>query len=869
MENLVLIDGNSLLNRAFYATPVFTTKDGLPTNAVFGFVKLILKIISERKPSHFAVAFDLHAPTFRHKLYKDYKAGRKPMPSELAVQVPLIKEVLQAMNICACELEGYEADDIIGTLAKRFPIQTYIYTGDRDSYQLVDNTTTVCYTRKGVSDILELTAENFQAEMGLTPAQIIDLKALMGDKSDNIPGVPGVGEKSARTLLEKYSTLNGVYAHLSEITGALHTKLEQNEENARFSYELATIDVNVPLALKLDECRIEKPFPYKTKEKFARLEFKSLLAMDIYAEETAVVGEGNESEEEKNEPETQQVVIDTMDKLESVLQLLESEKGDVISYHATESDVYFCLYQGDVLCDFTEYRLPFTTGLLSPGFFDYQLAPLYRLIFAGKRKVVAYNTKELRKTLLALGVEFTAPFEDVSILKCLSEGTVNSDDLEFCLEYYSLPLTLKAKGVYGVFKEYLSKVSEQEIKLYYDVELPLSVVLFEMEKEGVCIDRDCLHSLSMKYKKELSELTERIHTLAGESFNVNSTQQLGKVLFEKLNIGNGKVKKKSTNNYKTGSSELLKFENEHEIIPLILRYRKVQKLNSTYLEGIKPFIKSNGKIYTTFNQINTSTGRLSSSNPNLQSIPVRDDEGKDLRRLFLASEGNVLIDADYSQIELRLLAHFSACKELISAFNNEEDIHALTASQVFNVELQNVTSEMRRQAKAVNFGIIYGISAFGLAEDLGISQASAQQYINKYFETYSSVKEYFDDSVGKAKETGYTKTYLGRKRVINELNSSNRNLRMFGERAAMNMPLQGSSADIIKLAMINVYNRLKKEGYKAKLIMQVHDELIIDCPKAEAEKVAKLLKEEMEGAVRLSIPLSVDVGVGENWLESK
>ena len=869
MENLVLIDGNSLLNRAFYATPVFTTKDGLPTNAVFGFVKLILKIISERKPSHFAVAFDLHAPTFRHKLYTEYKAGRKPMPSELAVQVPLIKEVLHAMNICTCELEGYEADDIIGTLAKRFPIQTYIYTGDRDSYQLVDDTTTVCYTRKGVSDILELSAGNFQAETGLTPNQIIDLKALMGDKSDNIPGVPGVGEKSAKSLLEKYFDLKGVYAHLSEIPGALHVKLEQNEENARFSYALATIDVNVPLPLELEQCKLEKPFPYKTKEKFAKLEFKSLLSMNIYAEESDSIAEPTQDEREKAEQETTQLLVDTTDKLGVLLKLLESEKGDTISYHLTESEIYLCLFEKEKLVDFTEYKIPFTTGLLSPGFFDYELSPLYRSIFGGKRRVIAYNTKELRKRLLELDVEFTAPFEDVSILKCLSEGTVNADDLDFCLEYYSLPAQLKANGVYDVFKEYFSQLNEEEIKLYQGVELPLSVVLFEMERVGVRIDRDCLHALSSKYKTELAELTERIHALAGEPFNVNSTQQLGRILFEKLNIGNGKIKKKSTNNYKTGSSELMKFEDDHEIIPLILRYRKIQKLNSTYLEGIKPFIKSNGRIHTTFNQINTSTGRLSSSNPNLQSIPVRDDEGKELRKLFLASEGNLLIDADYSQIELRLLADFSGCKELISAFNNEEDIHALTASQVFNVEIEKVTSEMRRQAKAVNFGIIYGISAFGLAEDLGITQANAQKYINKYFETYTSVKEYFEKSVGNAKETGYTKTYLGRKRVINELKSSNKNLRSFGERAAMNMPLQGSSADIIKLAMINVYKRLRDEGYKAKLIMQVHDELIIDCPKDEAEKVAKLLKEEMEGAVHLAIPLSVDVGIGKNWLEAK
>ena len=864
MEKLVLIDGNSLLNRAFYATPVFTTKAGLPTNGVFGFVKLILKIISERKPTHFVVAFDLRAPTFRHELYKDYKAGRKPMPDELAKQVPVLKEVLRAMNIRICEKEGYEADDIIGTLAKRFSVPTYIYTGDRDSYQLVDSTTSVCYTRKGVSDILELNADNFQSEIGLTPSQIIDLKALMGDKSDNIPGVAGVGEKSAKTLLEKYSDLNGIYDHLSEITGALHAKLETNEEMARFSYRLATIDVNSPIELELCDCPVKFPLPATAKSKFAELEFKSLLGMDIY-EESQVKLEEIEQEEQ---PITQSVVADD-DVLNGLLELLQSNVGDVMGYHETDKEISVCLLESGRVFNGVEYRLPFTVGLLEPGFFDYQLTPLYNVIFGGKRKVIAYATKEIRKRLLELGVEFTTDFEDVSILKCLSEGTVNGDDLNTCLELFSKSTEFKAKGVCELYNEYYSQLNAEEQKLYKEVELPLSVVLFEMEKVGIAVDREYLYDLSARYKKELGELTDRIHALAGETFNVNSTQQLGKILFEKLNIGGGKVKKKSTNSYKTGSPELLKFENDHEIIPLILRYRKIQKLNSTYLEGIKPFIKSNGRIYTTFNQINTSTGRLSSSNPNLQSIPVRNDEGRELRKLFLASEGNVLIDADYSQIELRLLAHFSGSPELIAAFNSGEDIHALTAAQVFNVPIEEVTSDMRRQAKAVNFGIIYGISAFGLAEDLGISQSSAQSYIAKYFETYSLVKEYFENGVAKAKETGYTKTYLGRKRMITELTSSNRVLRSFGERAAMNMPLQGSSADIIKLAMIGVSKRLKSEGLGAKLIMQVHDELIIDCPKSEQEIVKKLLKEEMENAVSLSIPLLVDVGVGENWLNAK
>ena len=866
MEKLVLIDGNSLINRAFYATPVFTTKDGLPTNGVFGFIKLMLKIINEKKPTHFAVAFDLHAPTFRHKIYDEYKAGRKPMPDDLRPQIPLLKEVLRLMKIAVCELEGYEADDLIGTLAKRFSAQTYIYTGDRDSYQLVDETTNVCYTRKGVSDILELTKDNFKEQIGLIPAQIIDLKALMGDKSDNIPGVAGVGEKSAYSLLERFNDLNGVYEHLDEISGALNKKLTENKDNAFFSYKLATIDVNAPFDLSFDDCELKMPFDYSVKEKFAELEFKSLMNLNFFADATEEKLVLTEKKEQKS---VEIIELTELSQLDELIERATDSRVDTIVYHNSGDNLFLALVGGEKIVDGKEYRLPYSTGLLGLGFYDYQFEPLYRAVFGGNKRVIAYNTKELRKVLRGFEIEFTAPFQDVAILKCLSDGTVNSDDLDFCLNYFSLSIDKKASGLFKVYQNYISSLNDKEACLYNDVELPLSVVLFEMEKEGVCVDRAYLNELSARYNKEILDLTAKIHALAGETFNVNSTQQLGRVLFEKLKIGDGLVKKKSTNNYKTASADLMKFAGQHEIIDLILRYRKVQKLSSTYIEGIKPYVKANGKIYTTFNQINTSTGRLSSSNPNLQSIPVRNDEGRELRKVFVASDGNVLIDADYSQIELRLLAHLSGCKELIEAFNNGDDIHTLTASQVFNVDFDKVTKDMRREAKAVNFGIIYGISAFGLAEDLGISQSKAQEYIKKYFERYSSVKAYIDGNVEEAKKNGYTTTLLGRKRIINELKSSNYNVRSFGERAAMNMPLQGSSADIIKLAMIRVYNRLKKEGYKAKLIMQVHDELIIDCPQNEKENVALLLKEEMENAVSLSICLDVEAGIGKNWYDAK
>lgn len=860
MEKLVLIDGNSLINRAFYATPVFTTKDGLPTNGVFGFIKLVLKIISDKKPTYFAVAFDLHAPTFRHKMYADYKAGRKSMPDELRVQMPILKEVLNLMGIKTLELEGYEADDLLGTMAKNFDVQTYIYTGDRDAYQLVDNTTNVCYTRKGVSDILELSKDNFKDEIGLTPSQIIDFKALMGDKSDNIPGVAGVGEKSAISLLERFADIDGVYAHLDEITGALHTKLENGKENAYFSKFLATINTQAPIDVCIGDCLLKMPFNNALKTKFAELEFKSLVSLSIFEEEKTQedsIAEKEMAIEEKFPASIAELLVD-----------LEGKNVKEIACDITDKEFRFILldeaYYAKKLA--VEYVLPIKKDLLDTGFFDEELTAVYTRLFREKTRVIAYNVKDLMHALSDVNCAVLGEYEDVSILKCLADGLGNSDGLTYCLNENALPEKNRAFGVACLFSIYYNRLLEQEKELYRNTELPLIKVLFDMEQTGVCVDEETLYKTAAQFSEELSLITNQIYTLAGESFNVNSTQQLGKILFEKLKIGGDKKKKEGK--YKTTAEELEKYADDYEIVRLILRYRKIQKLNSTYVEGFKPLLVD-GKVHTTYNQSLTATGRLSSANPNLQNIPIRTDEGRALRKLFTASEGNVLIDADYSQIELRLLAHFSGCKELIEAYCKEADIHALTASQVLDIPIEMVTPAQRRDAKAVNFGIIYGISAFGLSKDLGISTKKAQEYIDKYFENYSDVKEYMQKNVDTAKENGYVKTLLGRRRVINEIRSSNFNVRSFGERAAMNMPLQGSSADIIKLAMINVYNRLKMDGYKAKLVLQVHDELVIDCPKEEAIAVSALLKKEMEKAVSLLVPLTVDVGVGESWYDTK
>ena len=857
MEKLVLIDGNSLLNRAFYATPVFTTKDGKPTNGVFGFIKLLLKIISDKAATHVAVAFDVHAPTFRHKMYDDYKAGRKPMPEDLAAQFPVLKEVLTLMNIRICEMAGHEADDIIGTLAKRFSLPTFIYTGDRDAYQLVDESTTVCYTKRGVSDLLELTQENFKDEIGLTPSQIIDLKALMGDKSDNIPGVAGIGEKTAYSLLETYGDLDGIYANIEEIKGATQKKLIDGKEMAYFSRTLATIEVDAPIVVEISECLIKMPFSHALKEKFAELEFKSLLSKNIFSDET-----DEEKETTEKASELKEVSLVKLESIEEALTIVNNDNSEIIACHLADDGFQFYLVGNK------EYFLPVKEGLLDVGFYDYQLIPLLQGIYSGKKRVISYNSKQVMHRLKELDIEHLAPFEDVSILKCLSDGLSNSDSLEFCLQYFGIPEKNKAYGLHYLHQTYSASLRNEEKKLYAEVELPLVRVLYEMEEQGVSVNLKALDEFSVKFKAELNELVEKIYLLAGEQFNVNSTQQLGKILFEKLRIADSAKKTKESKSYKTTAEELEKYAEKHEIVRLLLRYRKIQKINSTYIEGFKPLVVK-GKVHTTYNQSNTQTGRLSSANPNLQNIPIRTEEGRELRKLFTASEGHLLIDADYSQIELRLLAHFSCCKELIEAYCEGKDIHAITASQVFGVPLEAVTPQMRRDAKAVNFGIIYGISAFGLGSDLGISTRKAQEYIDKYFETYSDVKAYMQANVSQASQVGYVETLLGRRRVINEIKASNYNVRSFGERAAMNMPLQGSSADIIKIAMINVRERLKKGNYKAKLVLQVHDELVIDCPNDEKEAVAKILQEEMENAVSLRVPLTVEVGIGETWYDTK
>lgn len=843
LDKLILIDGYSLLNRAFYAIGQFATKDGQPTNAIFGFVKFLFRILEDEKPKYLAVALDVHEPTFRHKLYSDYKGTRKPMPPELVCQSPVLKQLLSAMNICTVELPGYEADDIIGTLSRKFDgVETLIYTGDRDAYQLVKENVTVCFTKRGVSDTDRLTIENFYQKVGLTPDQIIEEKSLMGDSSDNIPGVSGVGPKTALTLLQKYGTLDGVYEHIDEQASGLQKKLLASKEAAYLSHTLATIDTDVPISISLEDCTVTLPFSAKARAAFDRLEFFSLTNSKLFEEYAPT-----------------QIRTVTCKNVEDFLPVFR--QCDLFSLCILPDGVHIAI-------DTTEYRFPMRQTLFDDGFFADQLKQLFETVFTSDKRAVLFDSKALSHRLDDFGIKISCPFNDVSLLGYLANSNHRTADIDEYVREFALPAENTAYALFRAYQEEKSRLGKEEYQLYEQVELPLSNVLLDMERTGVCVDEKKFPEFSEKYRLELEALSQKIYELAGGQFNLNSPFQLSEVLFERLGYPTMGAKKNIRGGYSTNADILEKLAERYEIVRHILRYRELQKLQSTYIDGIRPLVIG-GIVHTTYNQTMATTGRLSSANPNLQNIPVRKTEGRELRKLFVAREGNVLVDADYSQIELRLLAHFSGCKQLQEAYCEGKDIHAITASQVFGVPLSEVTGDLRRRAKAVNFGIIYGISAFGLAKDLGCGNAEAQDYIDKYFATYSSVKDYMDENVRRAKEDGFVTTILGRKRYIPELKSSNYNIRSFGERAAMNMPLQGSSADIIKLAMLGVFNRLQKERLRGKIVLQVHDELILDVPKEEAEETAALLKEEMERAISLNVPLTADVSMGKSWYDAK
>ncbi len=855
MEKLVLIDGNSLINRAFYAMPVLYTKDGTPTNAVVGFTNMLVKILTDIKPTYIAVAFDVKAPTFRHNIFADYKGTRKPMPDELRPQIPLLKEVLSLMGITVIEKPGSEADDIIGTIAKHTSIKTIIFTGDKDSFQLVDNETEVHFTKRGITDTEIYTEQNFFEKMGIDPIQIIDLKALMGDSSDNIPGVKGIGEKTALNLLSTYKTVENLYDHVDELTGKLKEKIEQGKDSCFLSKTLATIDCDCGVDTDVSKMTFSFPFSQKVKRKFVELEFKALIS-----KENLFVHEDEQLEPIKTDSGKEVEIINLFENQNFSLTTLGSPLSIAISNTA------FNLSDGE-----REVIIPIQQTLLDDGFSLSSALNIIRPFALGNAPLVVFGKKDFRHFIVKNGgFDLTAPTDDLSLMKYLADYSGREETLLEVITEYNLAEKTPATSLLVAFNSLREKLAEQELTdLYKQVELPLADLLFEMEQEGFKIDYNALVEASEVYKNTLLEIEKQIRDLADEqTLNVNSPKQLGELLFEKLKIGKGK---KTKTGYSTTAEILESFEDAHPIIPLILKHRQLQKIYSTYIEGFKPLVdKKTGLIHTSFNQTVTATGRLSSKEPNLQNIPVRDDESKEIRKLFVPKNPNgLLISADYSQIELRLLAAFSGCKPLINAFRDGKDVHSATASKVFGVPIDQVTPKMRSSAKAVNFGIIYGMSEFGLAKSIKVSNAEARDYINAYFKEYPEVKDYMDNNVKFAKENGYSKTLLGRRRYIRELSSSNYNVRQFGERVAMNMPLQGSSADVIKLAMLNVWKRLKKENLKSALILQVHDELIIDAVKEEENAVKKILVEEMQNAVSLAVRLTVGVGEGKNWLEAK
>ena len=834
MNKVVIIDGNSLVNRAYYALPPLATSKGKIYNAVFGFVNILTRLITEHNPTHLVVAFDAGKKNFRHELYKEYKGTRKGMPEELACQMQPLKDCLSAMNIKIVEQMGIEADDIIGTLSTRFSLPCVIVTGDRDCLQLINNKTEVWLTKHGISDIVSMNERQLKEEMNLTPSQIIDLKGLMGDASDNIPGVAGVGEKTALNLLEQYKSVEGVYENLDNITGKLHDKLMQNKETAFLSKKLATIVLDADIDCSEDDCLIKEPFNNKVKEMFEEFEFSSLLKRkDLFSQQS----------EQKVEEKAKQIELENV---ADFLKILAENKVTNVAFLQQNEQFMFAFNENEYYsfsnCLFSDFRSIFEDA---------------------KLEKIVHCKKKLQTELSSMGVKLLGKSFDVSLAVYLLNSNIKNEDITKALEY----LQINEINAAGLFKA--RNICENELKekqlcdLYYNIELPLEEVLFDMEQTGIKIDTNTLSELADFYHNELDNLIKNIYELAGEEFNINSPKQLGHILFDKLKLYSKNNKKQST-----AVDKLEALYGQHPIIELILRYRTVSKLLSTYIDGIKPYIHADNTIHTTFNQTLTVTGRLSSNEPNLQNIPARTDEGKQLRKMFVAFDNDsVLLSADYSQIELRLLAHYSVDANLVKAYTENTDIHAITASQIFHTELEKVSKTQRRAAKAVNFGIIYGISPYGLSRQLGISTAQAKDYIDRYFETYPTIKNFLTNSIQMAKEKGYVTTLFGRRREITEVFSTNHNQAMFGERAAMNMPLQGTASDIIKLAMVKLYKELKNLGLNTKMILQVHDELIFNVPKSELDIVKKLVKEYMENVVKLNVPLVVEIKTGKNWYE--
>lgn len=880
-KRLIIIDGNSIINRAFYALPDMSNSEGLKTNAIFGFVRMMFKIIEDYQPTHMSVAFDKKAPTFRHKQYADYKAGRKKMPDELAQQLQPLKDLLDKFNINRLELEGYEADDLIGTVARlgeENDFKVYIVTGDKDAIQLASHKTTTLITKKGVGEVEEYNYDSVLERYEMTPTQFIDLKGLMGDKSDNIPGVPGVGEKTGIKLLKQYSTIENLIEHTDELKGSIKKKIEENKDLALMSKELATIITNVPIEVKLEDLEYGDYNKDDVVEKFKEFGFASLITklLDIEGGETTIKEEID-------------LKIEHLDNVEDFIKKAEENKKVIIDVIGKEGNILdkrvlyvFLSLDGNEIYYVNEDELPQIKTLLSNPEIKkhgYDLKEDYILL---KPYEIELNSMDFDITIAEYLIDSksSTSYECSAIaMKYLTRKIKSKEDLlgkgakakkfdEIEFDELSAYIGDILNTVNGVYPKMEENLKETEMDgLFYHVEMPLVEVLGSMEYIGMKVDKDQLNELKEKFTTIINELENEIFELAGEPFNINSPKQLGVVLFEKLGLP---VIKKTKTGYSTNAEVLEKLRDKHEIIDKITEYRQIVKLNSTYVEGLLKIINpKTGRIHSSFNQTITTTGRISSTEPNMQNIPVKTEMGRDIRKVFVADDNCKLVDADYSQVELRVLAHMSGDENMIDAFKHGEDIHSKTASQIFDVDIKDVTSKQRIEAKAINFGIIYGKTDFGLSQDLNIPVATAKAYIDSYFNKYPKIKEFMDEAVESATETGYATTILNRRRYIPEIKASNFIVRNQGKRFAMNAPIQGSAADIIKVAMVNVYNKLKENNMKSRLILQVHDELIVEAVYEELEMAEKIVREEMENAQSMDVKLDVDLNTGDSWYETK
>lgn len=878
MEKIVLIDGHSILNRAYYGVPDLTNSDGLHTNAVYGFLNIMFKILDEEKPDYFAVAFDLKAPTFRHKMYEQYKGTRKPMQEELRQQVPVIKEMLEAMQVPLMMLEGYEADDLLGTVAKKAEadgLEAVVVSGDRDLLQLATDHIMIRIpkTKKGGTEIEDYHTADVIEKYQVTPIQIIELKALMGDSSDNIPGIPGVGEKTATKLVAEYGCIENAYAHVDEIKpNKARESLRDHYDMAQMSKELATINIHSPFELDMEKARMTDLYTKEAFELCKKLEFKNMLSrFEVSQEEQNHTAESFHMTSDLTQAQEWLEKLKTEQQIGFFLLADEQQEFRGLAVSGKEETFFFC-----------------NQGFLTE---QYLTSALEELIETAEQAVTLQLKRQLRflqlsesakkkimdgaiSAYLLNPLKGEYPYEDLAkdymkeLIPGAAEllGKIKISDLNAEDERLSLLACYQSHTALHIMSVMLERLRGEEMeRLFEEMEMPLVYTLAGMEKEGIRADAGILKEYAQKLGEKMQELEQEIYAEAGDTFNINSPKQLGNILFEKLQLPGSK---KTKSGYSTAADILENLAPDYPIVQKVLDYRQVAKLKSTYADGLAAFIGEDGRIHGTFHQTVTATGRISSTDPNLQNIPIRTEMGRLFRKVFLPKEGCIFVDADYSQIELRVLAALSGDEALIHAFQNNIDIHTLTASQVFHTPLDQVTPLQRRNAKAVNFGIVYGISAFGLSQDLKISRKEASEYINNYFASYPKIKEFLDQAVVTAKEQGYIATYYHRRRPVPELTSSNFMQRSFGERIAMNSPIQGTAADIIKLAMIRVDQRLHSENLKARLVLQVHDELLVEAPVEEEVRVREILHEEMMGVTDFPVEMDIDIQSGSDWYEA-